>query len=177
MCPAIPYALAAKFAHPDRPVVAVMGDGAFQMLGVNALIDIARYWQGWANKQLVICVLHNDDLNQVTWEQRVMSGDAKLEASQTLPDFPYARYAELLGLTGIRVDSPDQVASAWDQALGAGRPAVLEAITDPEVPPLPPHIRFEQAKGMAKALAKRDPAAREMISQSLKGKLAEFVDR
>src|SRR4051812_38758388 len=116
MCPAIPYAMAAKFAYPHRPVVAAMGDGAFQMLGVNALIDIARYWPRWENRRLVICVLHNDDLNQVTWEQRVPSGDAKLEASQTLPDFPYARYAELLGLAGFRVDSPDDVGSAWDQA-------------------------------------------------------------
>ena len=109
MCPAIPYALAAKFAYPDRPVIASIGDGAFQMLGVNALIDIARYRDRWANQQLVVLVLHNDDLNQVTWEQRVMSGDPKLEVSQTLPDFPYARYAELIGLKGIRVDSPDAV--------------------------------------------------------------------
>lgn len=111
MGPALPYALAAKFAHPDRPVVAVMGDGAFQMIGVNALIDIARYHDRWANRQLVVCVLHNDDLNQVTWEQRVMSGEARLEASQTLPNFPYARYAELLGLTGVRVDDPSHVAA------------------------------------------------------------------
>jgi len=177
MCPAIPYALAAKFAYPDRPVVASMGDGAFQMLGVNALIDVARYWERWSNPQLVICVLHNDDLNQVTWEQRVMSGDAKLEASQTLPDFPYARYAELLGLTGIRVDSPDQVASAWDQALGAGRPAVLEAITDPEVPPLPPHIRFEQANKLSRALMQGDPGTKQIVKESVKGKLAEFLTR
>jgi pyruvate dehydrogenase (quinone) len=177
MCPAIPYALAAKFAYPDRPVVAAMGDGAFQMLGVNALIDVARYWPRWANRQLVICVLHNDDLNQVTWEQRVMSGDAKLEASQTLPDFPYARYAELLGLTGIRVDSPDEVGSAWDEALNAGRPAVLEAVTDPEVPPLPPHIRFEQANKLSRALLAGDPATKEIVKESVKGKLAEFLTR
>jgi pyruvate dehydrogenase (quinone) len=177
MCPAIPYALAAKFAHPDRPVVAVMGDGAFQMLGVNALIDVARYWPRWANRQLVICVLHNDDLNQVTWEQRVMSGDPKLEASQTLPDFPYAGYAEMLGLTGLRVDDPGAVGSAWDQALNAGRPAVIEAVTDPEVPPLPPHIRFEQANKLSRALMAGDPAAREIITESAKGKLAEFLTR
>ena len=115
MCPALPYALAAKFAHPDRPVIASMGDGAFQMLGVNALIDVARYWQGWGNKQLIVLVLHNDDLNQVTWEQRVMSGDAKLESSQVLPDFPYAEYARSLGLEGIRVDAPEQVGPAWDR--------------------------------------------------------------
>jgi pyruvate dehydrogenase (quinone) len=177
MCPAVPYALAAKFAHPNRPVIAAIGDGAMQMIGINALIDIARYHSEWADQRLVICVLHNDDLNQVTWEQRVMSGDPKLEASQVLPDFDYAGYARLIGLHGVRVDDPEAVGSAWDECLNAGRPAVLEVITDPEVPPLPPHIRFDQAKGMAKALARRDPAAREMITQSLKGKLAEFVNR
>jgi pyruvate dehydrogenase (quinone) len=177
MCPAVPYALAAKFAYPDRPVIAAIGDGAMQMSGINALIDVARYHHEWADQRLVICVLHNDDLNQVTWEQRVLSGDPKLDASQVLPDFPYADYARLLGLHGVRVERPDDVGAAWDECLAAGRPAVLEAMTDPEVPPLPPHIRFEQAKGMAQALARRDPAAKEMITQSLKGKLAEFVNR
>jgi pyruvate dehydrogenase (quinone) len=177
MCPAVPYALAAKFAYPDRPVIAAIGDGAMQMSGINALIDIARYAPEWSDQRLVICVLHNDDLNQVTWEQRVLSGDPKLDASQVLPDFDYAGYARLLGLHGVRVDQPEAVGAAWDECLSAGRPALLEVITDPEVPPLPPHIRFEQAKGMAKALARRDPAAREMIAQSLKGKLAEFVNR
>jgi pyruvate dehydrogenase (quinone) len=177
MCPAVPYALAAKFAYPDRPVIASVGDGAMQMSGLNSLIDIARYHKEWSDQRLVVCVLHNNDLNQVTWEQRVLSGDPKLDASQVLPDFDYAGYARLLGLHGVRVDEPDAVGSAWDECLAAGRPALLEVITDPEVPPLPPHIRFEQAKGMAKALARRDPAAREMIAQSLKGKLAEFVNR
>src|SRR3954452_13804673 len=177
MCPAIPYALAAKFAYPDRPVIASIGDGAMQMSGLNALIDIARYHNEWADQRLVVCVLHNNDLNQVTWEQRVMSGDPKLDASQVLPDFDYAGYARLLGLHAVRVDTPEAVGPAWDECLNAGRPALLEAITDPEVPPLPPHIRFEQAKGMAKAIANRDPAAREMITQSLKGKFAEFVNR
>jgi pyruvate dehydrogenase (quinone) len=177
MCPSVPYALAAKFAHPDRPCVAVIGDGAFQMLGINALIDIARYQDRWANKQLVVCVLHNDDLNQVTWEQRVMNGDPKLEASQILPDFPYADYARMLGLHAARVDRPEDVGPAWDAALSAGRPSLLEVVTDPEVPPLPPHIRFEQAKGLGKALLGRDPAAREIIRESVKGKLAEFTNR
>ncbi|HEX8977893.1 MAG TPA: thiamine pyrophosphate-requiring protein [Solirubrobacteraceae bacterium] len=176
MCPAIPYALAAKFAYPDRPVIATSGDGAFQMLGINALVDIARYRDRWSNQQLIVLVLHNDDLNQVTWEQRVMSGDPKLEVSQTLPDFPYARYAELLGLTGIRVDSPDAVGPAWDQALAAGGPVLIEAITDPEVPPLPPHIRFEQAQKMAHALP-GDPARGRIMKESLKGKLDEFINR
>jgi len=177
MCPAVPYALAAKMAFPDRPVIASIGDGAMQMIGINALIDIARYRDRWSNQTLVVCVLHNDDLNQVTWEQRVMSGDPKLDASQVLPDFPYADYAKLIGLHGIRVDSPDEVGPAWDEALNAGRPVLLEAITDPEVPPLPPHIRFEQAKKLSKALMAGDPAAREIITESAKGKLAEFLTR
>jgi pyruvate dehydrogenase (quinone) len=176
MCPAVPYAVAAKFAYPDRPVVACLGDGAFQMLGVNALIDIARYRDRWSNQQLVVLVLNNRDLNQVTWEQRVLAGDPKLEASQVLPDFPYARYAELVGLRGIRVDDPDRIADAWDEALGADKPVLFEAVTDPEVPPLPPHIRLEQATKLAKALP-GDPARGEIIAQSVKGKLKEFVNR
>ena len=176
MCPSVPYALAAKFAYPDRPVIACIGDGAFQMLGVNALIDIVRYRERWSNQQLVVLVLNNRDLNQVTWEQRVLAGDPKLEASQVLPDFPYARYAELLGLRGIRVDDPEQIGDAWDEALGADTPVVLEAVTDPEVPPLPPHIKFEQAKKLAKALP-GDPAKGEIVAQSIKGKLQEFINR
>src|SRR5215212_1721603 len=177
MCPAVPYAFAAKYAHPDRPVVAALGDGAMQMLGMNALIDIADKYPNWSNKQLVVLVLNNRDLNQVTWEQRVLAGDPKLEASQVIPDFPYARYAELLGFTGIRVDNPDDVAPAWDEALGADRPVVYEAITDPEVPPLPPHIRFEQATSLAQALAKGEPHTLRIAMQSLKGKLQEFTTR
>src|SRR3954447_11349810 len=176
MCPAAPYALAAKFAYPDRPVIACMGDGAFQMLGINTLIDFAKYHERWSDPRLVLMVLHNDDLNQVTWEQRVMSGDPKLDASQILPDFPYANYAELIGLVGIKVDSPDQVGPAWDRALAADRPVLIEAITDPEVPPLPPHIKFDQAKKMMKAM-RGDPARGEIMKQSIKGKLEEFVTR
>jgi len=177
MCPAVPYALAAKFAHPNRPVIACLGDGAFQMLGVNALIDIARYYERWTDRTLLIVVLNNRDLNQVTWEQRVLAGDPKLEASQVLPDFPYARYAELLGLEGIKVDGPDQVGPALDRALAADKPVVFEAVTDPEVPPLPPHIRIDQAKKLFKALRKGDPARREIIAESIKGKLPEFINR
>jgi pyruvate dehydrogenase (quinone) len=177
MCPAIPYALGAKFAHPDKPVIAVLGDGAFQMLGMNAMIDIARYQDRWADKRVVVCVLHNNDLNQVTWEQRVMSGDPKLDASQVLPEFDYAGFARLIGLHAIRVDRPEQVGPAWDEALAAGRPALIEVITDPEVPPLPPHIRFEQASGLAKAVLHGDPAAPKIVREAIKGKLAEFVNR
>jgi pyruvate dehydrogenase (quinone) len=176
MCPAVPYALAAKLAYPDRPVIATLGDGAMQMLGVNALIDLAKYRDRFSGP-CVICVLNNRDLNQVTWEQRVMEGDAKLEASQDLPDFPYARYAELLGLTGVRVDRPEEVADAWDRVLAADGPALIEVVTDPDVPPLPPHIRMEQAQGMAKAIYRGDPDRGGMIRQALKGKLEEFVTR
>jgi pyruvate dehydrogenase (quinone) len=177
MCPAVPYVLGAKFAFPDRPVIACLGDGAFQMLGINALIDVARYSERWSNKQTVIVVLHNDDLNQVTWEQRVMSGDPKLEVSQVLPDFPYARYADLIGIKGIRVDDPDQVGPAWDEALAHDGPVLIEAITDPEVPPLPPHIRFEQANKLSRALLKGEPATGAILKESFKGKLQELVTR
>jgi pyruvate dehydrogenase (quinone) len=177
MCPGVPYALAAKFAFPDRPVIASLGDGAMQMLGINALIDVIHYTPRFSNKQTIIAVLNNGDLNQVTWEQRVMAGDPRLDASQLLPQFPFARYAELLGAKGIRVDSPDQVGPAWDEALAHQGVVVYEAMTDPEVPPLPPHIKFEQAKKMAMALAHGDPATGRIVKQSLKGKLEEFVTR
>jgi pyruvate dehydrogenase (quinone) len=177
MCPAIPYAFAAKMAYPDRPVIAALGDGAMQMLGVNALIDVAARWEEWNNQQLVILVLHNDDLNQVTWEQRVLAGDPKLEVSQKIPDFPYAEFARSLGLHGIKVEHPEQVGDAWDEALGAGRPVLLEAVTDPEVPPLPPHIKLEQATSLAKALLNGDPHGGRIVSQSLRGKLKELTTR
>ena len=177
MCPSVPYALAAKFAYPDRPVIACVGDGAMQMLGNAALIDVAKYWKRWEDPRLIVLVLHNDDLNQVTWEQRVLTGDPKLEASQNIPDFPYARYGEMLGFKGIRVDDPDDVGPAWDEALASDRPVVFEAVTDPEIPPLPPHIRFEQAQGMAKALAQGDPHGIRIAWNSLRGKLEEFTTR
>jgi pyruvate dehydrogenase (quinone) len=177
MCPAVPYALAAKLAHPDRPVIAAIGDGAMQMLGINALIDLAHYRDRWSNPQLVVCVLHNNDLNQVTWEQRVMNGDPKLESSQVLPDMDYAAYARVIGLHGIRVERPQDVGAAWDEALAADGPVVLDVLTDPEVPPLPPHIRFEQAKGFASAVVHGDPGRRAAITQALKQKVAELTTR
>ncbi len=176
MCPGLPYALAAKMAYPDRPVIACMGDGAFQMLGVSALIDVAKYEDRWPNRTFIVLVLNNQDLNQVTWEQRVLAGDPKLDASQVLPDFPYARYAETLGMRGIRVDRDDRVKSAWQEALSSDRPVLYEAVTDPEYPPLPPHIRFEQAKNMAMALT-ADPHRTRIAKESFRGKLAEFVNR
>jgi len=172
--PGVPYAIAAKFAYPERPVIALVGDGAFQMNGMNELITIAKYWERWSDPRVIVLVLHNNDLNQVTWEQRALEGDPKYEASQVLPDFPYAHYAELLGFTGIRVDAPDDVGPAWDEALAAERPVLYEAITDPEVPPLPPHITFEQAHHYLTALA-GDPDRGAMLMESLKQRLAGFV--
>jgi pyruvate dehydrogenase (quinone) len=177
MCPAVPYAFAAKMAYPDRPVIAAVGDGAMQMLGINALIDVAFRHEGWPNQQFVVCVLNNRDLNQVTWEQRVLAGDPKLDASQVLPEFDYARYAELIGLGGIRVESPDEVGPAWDEALAADRPTVIDVLTDPEVPPLPPHIMLDQAKHMAMAMVKGEPAAGRIARHALRGKLHEFTNR
>jgi pyruvate dehydrogenase (quinone) len=175
MGPGVPYAIAAKFAHPHRPVVALVGDGAMQMNGINELITIAKYRHQWADQRLVVLVLNNKDLNQVTWEQRAMSGDPKFRGSQELPDFPYAQYGEMLGLEGIRVSTPDQVPAAWDRALAAERPVVVEAITDPEVPPLPPHITLEQAKAMSSALLAGDPSASRIVKQAFKQKAEEFL--
>ena len=174
MGPGMPYAIGAKFAHPKRPVFTLVGDGAFQMNGMNELITVAKYWERWADPRFVVMVLHNDDLNQVTWEQRAMEGDPKYEASQVLPDFPYARYAELLGFLGIRVDTADEVGPAWDEALSADRPVLYEAITDPEVPPLPPHITLEQARHFMTAMA-GDPDRGAMVKQSFRQKIEEFL--
>jgi pyruvate dehydrogenase (quinone) len=175
MGPGVPYAIGAKFAHPNRPVFALVGDGAMQMNGINELITIAKYRERWPDQRLVVLVLNNRDLNQVTWEQRAMSGDPKFEGSQNLPDFPYASYAEMLGLNGIRIDSPEQVGPAWDQALAADRPVVVEAVTDPEVPPLPPHITIEQAKALSSALMAGDPNSSRIVRQSFRQKMQEFL--
>jgi pyruvate dehydrogenase (quinone) len=175
MGPGVPYAIAAKFAHPNRAVFALVGDGAFQMNGMNELLTIAKYRDRWDDQRLVILVLHNDDLNQVTWEQRAMEGDPKYEGSQVLPDFPYARYAELAGLKGIRVDDADAIGAAWDEALAADRPVLVEAIVDPEVPPLPPHITLEEAKQFMSAVIGGDPDRGAFIKQSFKQKVEEFI--
>ncbi|CAL1239416.1 thiamine pyrophosphate-requiring protein [Candidatus Methylocalor cossyra] len=155
----VPYAIAAKFAYPERPVIALVGDGAMQMNGNAELVTVAKYWQEWTDPRFIVLVLNNRDLNQVTWEQRALAGDPKYQASQSLPDFPYAHYAEALGFLGLRVDRPDAIGPAWDQALTAARPVLLEAYTDPNVPPLPPHISFEQAKAYLSALFGGDPDA------------------
>lgn len=164
----VPYAIAAKFAYPERVAIALVGDGAMQMNGNSELITITKYWQQWTDPRLIIMVLNNRDLNQVTWEMRVMEGDPKFEASQDLPDFPYAEYAELIGLKGIRVNDPDALASAWEQALNADRPVVLEVLTDPDVPPIPPHIKREQAKAYMSALLHGDPDALGIVKASFR---------
>lgn len=175
MCPGVPYAIAAKFAYPDRMSIALVGDGAMQMLGNNGLITIAKYWRRWSSPRLMIVVLNNRDLNQVTWEQRVMEGDPKFEASQSVPDFPYAEYAKMLGLDGIKVDKEEDIVSAIEKALACNKPVVLEAYTDPSVPPLPPHISFKQAKAFASSMIKGDTDTWDMIKQSWKDVVENYI--
>ena len=165
---AMPYAIAGKFAHPDRPMFVMLGDGAMQMNGLNELITVAKYWRRWRNPVFVVLVLNNRDLNFVTWEQRIMQGDPKFPASQDLPDFSYAAYAEMLGIKGLVVDKPDAVGSAWESALDSDRPVLVEAIVDPNVPMLPPHITFEQARHYLAAIMKGDPDAARILKSSLK---------
>jgi pyruvate dehydrogenase (quinone) len=168
MGPGVPYAIAAKYAKPDRHVIALVGDGAMQMNGVNGLITISRAWREWRDPRLTIMVLNNGDLNQVTWEQRAVEGDPKFVTSQSLPNFPYAAYADLLGLNGIRVDRPEDIGPAWERALSAKVPTVLEMITDPDVPPLPPHISVKQSKAYMSALLHGDPDSIGIIKASAK---------
>ncbi|WP_448188764.1 thiamine pyrophosphate-requiring protein [Azospirillum sp. sgz301742] len=172
MGPGMPYALAAKFAYPDRPVLAIVGDGAMQMNGMNGLITVSKYWKRWADPRFVVLVLNNRDLNQVTWEMRAQAGDPKFEASQQLPDVPYARYAELLGFKGLFVDKPGDLGRVWDEALATRGPVVVEAYTDPNVPPLPPHITLKNAAAMMATLAKGDPEVWDMLKDTAKDVLA-----
>jgi len=176
MGPGTPYAIAAKFAYPSRPVIAFVGDGAFQMNGMNELITIKRYEDRLSDGPFVFCVFNNQDLNQVTWEQRVLSGDPKYPGTQWIPSIPYSKYAELLGFKGIYCEDGEQVGDAWDEALSAGGPCVLEVKVDPEIPPLPPHITRMQAEKMAKAMVKGDPERVGVMEKSLRGKLAEFKE-
>nr|BFF18450.1 hypothetical protein GCM10025730_19710 [Promicromonospora thailandica] len=150
---AMPYGIAAKLLHPDRPVVALAGDGAMQMNGLSELITVAHRWRDWADPRFVVLVLHNGDLAEVSWEQREMEGDPRFPVSQTVPDFPYADYARLLGLEGIRVDDPGQVGEAWSRALAADRPVLVEAVVDPDVPLLPPRQEAEKVEQTLDALA------------------------
>jgi pyruvate dehydrogenase (quinone) len=163
MGPSVPYALSAKMAYPERVVVACSGDGAMQMIGINGLITISHRFKEWADPRLLVVVLNNGDLNMVTWEQRVSGGDRKFNDSQVLPSFPYAGYAQSLGLGGIRVTEPGAIGAAFDEAFKADRPVLLEMVTDPNVPPLPPHVSGKQAKDYAKALLHHDPQALDVV--------------
>ncbi len=167
MLASMPYAVAAKFAHPDRPVVCTIGDGAFQMLGMNELLTVKRHWASWADPRFIVLVLHNNDLTQVSWEMREV-GDPRYDTAQRVESMDYAAFAEVLGLRGITVDKPDQVAAAWDAAFAADRPVVLDVHTDPNVPPLPAHISFAEAKGFLTTLVKGDPAEASVIRNSLR---------
>jgi pyruvate dehydrogenase (quinone) len=178
MGPGVPYAVAAKLAFPDRPVICFVGDGAATMNGILEMITVQRYRERFVsqNPTLIFCVFKNQDLNQVTWEQRVLAGDPRFPGSQQIPDFPFARYAELIGFRGITCDRDEEVGRAWDEALAADGPVILEVVVDREVPPLPPHIKFDQAMKMAKAVRSGDEDSAGMLVKSAKGKLAEFAE-
>jgi pyruvate dehydrogenase (quinone) len=165
---AVPYAIAAKFAHPARPVVALVGDGAMQMNNMAELITVQKYWRRWADPRLIVCVFNNQDLNEVTWEQRVMEGNPRFPATQDIPDVAYAKFAEMLGLTGIFVDRPEHLAGAWAEALAADRPVVIEVRTDPGVVPLPPHVTIAQAKGFMSSMVKGDRGLREIFADTFR---------
>ncbi|NUS94827.1 MAG: thiamine pyrophosphate-requiring protein [Nocardia sp.] len=175
MGPGVPYAIGAKFAHPDRPVIALVGDGAMQMNGTAELLTIHRYHRQWSDPRLVICVFHNNDLNQVTWELRSMGGSPKFEESQSLPDVSYADLARASGLDAITVDDPAELAPAWRRALAADRPTVLDVRCDPEVPPIPPHATWEQMKSTAEAILRGDPDGWHLMAQGLKTKSQELI--
>ncbi|MEO9149189.1 MAG: thiamine pyrophosphate-dependent enzyme, partial [Burkholderiaceae bacterium] len=171
---ATPYAVAAKMAYPDRPVIGFIGDGAMQMNGLNVMITVGKYWKQWSDPRFIIMVLNNEDLNQVTWEERVQLGDGKTPLTQTIPNFPYARYAELIGLKGIFCDDPDKIADAWKEALAADRPVIIEFKADPNVPPLPPHITLKDAKNFMTMMID-EPELGSVISNSAKQLIATVL--
>jgi pyruvate dehydrogenase (quinone) len=174
---AMPYAISAKFAHPDRPLVALIGDGAMQMNGVNELITVAKYWREWADPRFVVLVLNNRDLSFVSWEQRSGEGTPMFPASQDLPDVAYHRWAEVLGLDGVLVDSPDQVPDLWQRVLTADRPVVVNAVVDPAELMLPPHFTAEQARKTAAAVLRGDSDRTEIIRRGLPSVLATYRPR
>ncbi|GLU32072.1 thiamine pyrophosphate-requiring protein [Trinickia caryophylli] len=172
---AVPYAIAAKFTHPGRPVIAFVGDGAMQMNNMAELITVAKYWHRWPDPRWICMVLNNEDLNQVTWEQRVMEGDPKFNSSQELPNVPFHRFAELIGLKGMYVDDAEQLGAAWDEALAAREPVVLEVRSDPEVPPLPPHVTLDQARHFMRTLMQGDPREGSVIVNTAKQVMASVL--
>lgn len=174
MGPGVPYAIGAKFAHPDRPVVALVGDGAMQMNGLAEMITVAKYWKEWADPRLVVCVLDNRDLNQVTWEMRALQGAPQFLPSQGLPPAPYAEFAAAIGLRGFVADTRDEVEPAWQEALASDRPCVLAIRTDPAVPPIPPHATWDQIESAASVL-RGDSDRAAMVRQGFKAKLQDFL--
>jgi pyruvate dehydrogenase (quinone) len=168
MGPGVSFALAAKFAFPERPAIAFVGDGAMQMLGMNGLITAAKYYRRWADPRLIIAVLNNHDLNMVSWELRALGGSPKVAATQDLPDIDYARHAELLGLKGLTVAAPGDVGRVWDEALAADRPVVIDVKADPNIIALPPHASFEQTKNLFLALARGDKDRGAILDQLFK---------
>jgi pyruvate dehydrogenase (quinone) len=175
MGPAVPYAIGAKFAHPDRPAIAFEGDGAMQMNGLAELLTIARYYREWSDPRLVVAVLHNNDLNQVTWELRAMGGTPDFIESQSLPDMSYAGFAASIGLGSLTITDPEHLEDAWRQALAADKPFVLDVHCDPDVPPIPPHATLEQMTDMAAALIKGDTSRWGVIKEGMKTKAQEFL--
>ena len=174
---AVPYAIGAKFAHPDRVAIAFEGDGAMQMNGMPELLTVKRYYHEWSDPRLIVAVLHNNDLNQVTWEMRGMEGDPKLVESQSLPEVSYADFAAGIGLNAITVTDPDAVGPAWDAALAADRPTVLDVHCNADVPPIPPHATLEQIRNSAAAIFGGDEDAVGVIRTGIKQKLQELVPR
>ncbi|WP_043806993.1 thiamine pyrophosphate-requiring protein [Rhodococcus triatomae] len=175
MGPAVPYGIGAKFAHPERPVIAFAGDGAMQMNGLAELITISHYWKQWEDPRLVVAILHNNDLNQVTWEMRAMSGSPKFVESQTLPDVDYASFAAGLGLHADTVTDPDRLSGAWQRALSADRPTVLDVHTDPNMPPIPPHATWDQFTSTAAAVLGGDENSWDFVKTGIKAKAQEFL--
>jgi pyruvate dehydrogenase (quinone) len=175
MGPGVPYVIGAKWAHPQRPAIALVGDGAMQMNGMAELITIAHYWQQWTDPRLIVAVLHNNDLNQVTWEMRAMEGAPKFAGSQTLPDVDFAAFARSLGLGGVNIDLADAIGPAWDEAFRATRPTVLDIRCDPDVPPIPPHATLAQAKATASAILHGDEDAWGFVKQGIKQKAQQYL--
>ncbi|MEO7128802.1 MAG: thiamine pyrophosphate-requiring protein [Rhodoferax sp.] len=171
---ATPYAMAAKMAYPDRPVIGFIGDGAMQMNGLNVMITVGKYWKEWSDPRFIMMVLNNEDLNQVTWEERVQLGDGKTPLTQSIPNFPYHRYAELLGLKGIYCDDPERITEAWREALAADRPVIIEFKADPNVPPLPPHITLKDARNFMTMMGD-EPELASVIANSAKQVLATIL--
>ncbi|MFJ9574899.1 thiamine pyrophosphate-requiring protein [Streptomyces sp. NPDC101191] len=175
MGPGVPYLIGAKFAYGDRPAIALVGDGAMQMNGMAELITVAKYWREWEDPRLIVAVLNNQDLNQVTWEMRAMTGAPQFLPSQSIPDIPYADFARLIGLHGIRIEKPDEVQGAWETALAADKPCVLDFVTDPAVPPIPPHASLDQIEAAAASVLKGDSDRAAVIRQGFKAKVQEFL--